>query len=102
MPPDAGDPCVIPSMVEHYGGDSPPATFAPGRAAPACAKTKHDVVIVLGCPTLADGTASPCQRARVDLALAARASGLGDRFVVSGAAVANAFVEAESLAALLR
>ena len=89
-------------MAAQYGGDDPPATFGPGVPAPACILTKHDVVLVLGCPTSPDGTPSACQRARIDLALAASTSGLGDRFIVSGAAVANAFVEAESLAMLLR
>jgi hypothetical protein len=98
--PDASE-CAIPTMVEHYGGESAPATFGPGITAPPCTLTKHDVVIILGCPTSSDGSASTCQRARVDLALEAKRRGLGDRFIVSGGAVANAFVEADSLARLL-
>lgn len=100
---DAGDDgCAIPSMIEQYGGDAPPATFGPGVAAPSCLRTAHDAVIVLGCPTEPDGRASACQIARADIALAASRAGLGDRFIVTGGAVATPFVEAETLRTLLR
>ena len=55
-------------MTEQYGGEEPPATFSAGIAAPACVRTKHDAIIVLGCPNDADGKPSACQTARADLA----------------------------------
>jgi hypothetical protein len=88
-------------MIEQYGGDAPPATFSPGTPVPTCVRTQHDAVIVLGCPTEADGGASACQTQRADIAVAASRAGLGDRFIVTGGAVANAFVEAETLRSLL-
>lgn len=99
--PPAGDACAIPPMTQQYGGDEPPATFAPGVPAPACVTTKHDAIIVLGCPNEADGGASACQTARADLAVRAMRSGLGDDFVTTGGHVHNAWVEAETLRDLL-
>lgn len=99
--PPPGDACVIPSMTAQYGGDDPPATFSPGVPAPACVTTKHDAIIVLGCPNDADGGASPCQTARADLAVRAMRAGLGEDFVTTGGHVQNAWVEAETLRDLL-
>lgn len=96
-----GDTCKIPAMTEQYGGEDAPATFGPGLAAPACVRTKHDAVIVLGCPNDADGKPSACQNARADLATKVAAAGLGDTFITTGAAVQNAWVEAETLRDLL-
>jgi hypothetical protein len=89
-------------MLAQYGGEAPPATFAPGLSAPACARASHDAIVVLGCPTYADGGAAPCQIARADIAVAAARAGLGERFITTGAAVATPFVEAETLRTLLR
>lgn len=97
----ATETCAIPSMTEQYGGDEPPATFTPGVAAPACVAVKHDVIVVLGCPTAPDGSAAPCQVARADLAIRAMRSGLGEDFITTGGAVQNAFIEAETLRDLL-
>jgi hypothetical protein len=88
-------------MTEQYGGDETPATFSPGIPAPACVRTKHDAIIVLGCPNDADGKPSACQVARADLATKVVAAGLGDELITTGAAVQNAFIEAETLRDLL-
>ena len=93
--------CVIPSMTEQYGGEESPATFTPGIAAPACVKTKHDAIIVLGCPNDPDGKPSACQTARADLTMKVIAAGLGDEIITTGAAVQNQWIEAETLRDLL-
>lgn len=93
--------CHIPSMVDQYGGDDPPATFGPGVAAPACVRTKHDAIMVLGCPNEDGGAPSACQIARADLAVDAMRAGLGDDFITTGGHVQNAWVEAETLRDLL-
>lgn len=100
-PSPTSDACSIPMMTTQYGGEDPPATFGPGVAAPACVQTKHDAIIVLGCPNENDGRASACQIARADLAVKVIAAGLGDEVITTGGAVQNAFVEAETLRDLL-
>lgn len=93
--------CVIPPMTDQYGGEQRPATFDPGIAAPTCVRTKHDAIIVLGCPNDADGRPSACQVARADLTMKVVASGLGDEIITTGGAVQNEWVEAETLRDLL-
>lgn len=58
-----------------------------------------DVAIVPGCPSNPDGTLSTCQWRRITWAHHLYASGLVDRFIVSGNAAYNPFVEADALAA---
>jgi hypothetical protein len=95
------DACVIPSMIDQYPGTGLPTPFLPGTPAPACLLTKHDVILVLGCPNADDGGAGDCQAARADIAVALMNAGWGDRFITSGAAVHNPWVEADTLASLL-
>ena len=99
--PALANDCVIPSMTTQYGGEESPATFTPGIAAPACVKTKHDVIIVLGCPNEPDGKPSACQTARADLTMKVIAAGLGEEIITTGAAVQNQWIEAETLRDLL-
>jgi hypothetical protein len=99
-PAAAGD-CLIPGMTEQYGGEESPATFTPGIAAPACVKTKHDAIIVLGCPNDPDGKPSACQTARADLTMKVIAAGIGEEIITTGAAVQNQWIEAETLRDLL-
>lgn len=96
---DAG--CVIPSMIDLYPDAGIPAPFEPGPAAPSCVAAAHDVVIVLGCPSNDDGTPSTCQTSRADIAVGLARAGYASRFITSGAAVHNAYVEADALKTLL-
>jgi hypothetical protein len=96
-----GDACVIPSMIDQYPGTGLPMPFAPGVPAPACVLAKHDAIVVLGCPNADDGGVGDCQAARADIAVALMNAGLGDRFITSGAAVHNMWIEADTLADLL-
>jgi hypothetical protein len=98
---EADDACVIPSMVDQYPGSGLPTPFAPGVPAPECILQKHDVIVVLGCPNADDGGVGDCQAARADIAVALMQAGWGDRFITSGAAVQNQWVEADTLASLL-
>ncbi|MEJ7729246.1 MAG: YdcF family protein [Polyangiaceae bacterium] len=107
-PVDAGAPpdpvvesCPTESMVELYPDVLPPDLYGPKPAATSCVATEHDVIIVLGCPTEDDGAPSACQMARADIAIRLMDAGYGQRFITTGGAVQNAFVEAETLATLL-
>lgn len=93
--------CPMAPMDQLYSGILPPNPYAAWPAAPSCVTEPHDAIIVLGCPSNADGSASTCQLARAGIALRLRATGYADRFIVSGAAVHNAWVEAEALRDLL-
>lgn len=86
--------CELPDLVTLHpsGGE-----LANVPVAPACVQTRHDALIVLGCPANDDGTPSSCQRQRVGYALALSAAGYGDTFVTTGGAVYNDHVEAEVL-----
>jgi hypothetical protein len=88
-------------MQDLYGGLLPPSPMNGLLRADGCVATKHDVIIVLGCPNLLDGRPSHCQRSRADIAVALRDAGYGDRFIVSGAAVHTPWVEADTLRDLL-
>jgi hypothetical protein len=91
--------CPVPTMDEQFPTFvDPSADFAD---ADACVASEHDAILILGCPNNDDGTPSSCQTARVALALGLQAEGLGHRFITSGAAVANEYVEADTLAGLL-
>lgn len=93
--------CPMPSMEALYAGEGlvDPSSDVP--QADACAARPHDVALVLGCPSNADGSPSDCQRARAALALRVYRAGLAPRFITSGGAVQNAHVEAEALRDLL-
>lgn len=93
--------CDIPPMDAIYSDPiAPNPTFDQPRAG-ACIDQRHDALIVLGCPSNDDGTASPCQTERADIAVALQAAGYGDHYIVSGTAAHNDFVEAEALRDLL-
>lgn len=91
--------CDVPTMDEQFPTMTDP--YADFTDADACVGTRHDAILILGCPSNDDGTPSTCQQERVDIALGLRSGGLGERFIVSGGAVYNDFVEGEALAALL-
>lgn len=93
--------CPTETMDVLFAGADPPNPFEESPAAPACALLEHDVLIILGCPSNEDGTPSICQTRRADIAVALSAAGYGHRFIVTGAAAHNAYVEADALAALL-
>ncbi|MCA9517959.1 MAG: YdcF family protein [Myxococcales bacterium] len=99
--PAAAASCPVADLIARYPGDFPPDPFGAWPAATACVASRHDVAIVLGCPSNEDGSPSACQTARATIAKRLYNAGLADRFIVSGAAVHNAHVEADALAALL-
>lgn len=98
-----GDPatCPVPSMSELYPPPLPPFPYGPWPPAEGCLAQSHDVIIVLGCPSEEDGSASSCQIERALIATELASAGWASRFIVSGAAVHNAYVEAEALRSLL-
>lgn len=93
--------CEVPPLQELYPGPLPPNPDASQPAAGACIDQAHDVLIVLGCPSKDDGSASNCQLERADIAADLHARGYGDHLIVTGAAVHNGFVEADALRDLL-
>ena len=93
--------CPVPPMTTLYPGGLPPNPYAPQPAADSCIRRRHDAIIVLGCPNQASGDPAVCQKRRVELAVALSQAGYGDRFIASGAAVHNSYVEAETLRTLL-
>ncbi|MEO7327725.1 MAG: YdcF family protein, partial [Minicystis sp.] len=93
--------CSMPAMTDLFSGPFPPNPYAAAIPADACVSSGHDVIVLLGCPNNDDGTPSACQTKRVEMGIALRDAGWGGRFITSGAAVHNAFVEAETLRQLL-
>jgi hypothetical protein len=93
--------CPVASMETLYAGVLPPNPYGAWPAAPDCVKQYHDVIIVLGCPSEDNGSPASCQTSRVDIAMRLKAAGYGDRFITTGGAVHNQWVEAEALRALL-
>ena len=91
-------PCG-PALADQLGKVFPIDPYGAALPPPACALAAADVIIVLGCPSNEDGTPSECQTRRADLAVSL--GRYGKRFITSGAAVHNAFVEAEALRDLL-
>ncbi len=87
-------------MDTAYDNGPPNPSLAPATA-DACVRAKHDAIIVLGCPNNDDGSPSQCQQARATIALGLQHAGYADHFITSGAAVHNAYVEAETLQQLL-
>jgi len=61
---------------------------------------KVDTIIVLGCPTKADGSPTPEQRERVLEGVREFKKGVSDHIIMTGAAAHNQFVEAHSMALL--
>src|SRR5207237_10700251 len=61
-PPDAGAAataaCEVPPMDQIYSGVYPPNPWAPALVAAPCMTQPHDAIVVLGCPSNADGGAS--------------------------------------------
>jgi hypothetical protein len=98
-PPVTG--CATESMLDLYPDQWPPDPYGPKPAATSCVTAEHDVILVLGCPNDDDGAPSACQTKRADIAVAFMKSGYGKRFITTGGAVHNAFVEAETLKTLL-
>jgi hypothetical protein len=88
-------------MIDLYSGPLPPNPYGSFPKATACVASAHDAIIVLGCPNNDDGTPSSCQNKRADIAVKLMAAGLANRFIPSGAAVHNAYVEADTLKQLL-
>ena len=93
--------CTVDDMTKIYAGSLPTNPYSNQPNANACVASAHDVIVVLGCPTNADGSPASCQTKRADMAIALSRAGFSDRFITSGAAVQNKYVEADSLAALL-
>ncbi|MEO8725590.1 MAG: YdcF family protein [Acidobacteriaceae bacterium] len=61
---------------------------------------KVDTLIVLGCPTRADGSPTPEQRERVMEGVREFKMGRSERMIMTGTAAHNRFVEAHAMAAL--
>ena len=93
--------CAVPSMLTSYPGAFPNMPYGPQPEADACVSREHDVILVLGCPNEADGAPSECQVKRADLAISLMTAGYGSRFITSGGAVHNMYVEADTLRDLL-
>lgn len=66
------------------------------------ARTRFDVIIVLGYPANADGTPSPEQRARVLEGVQEYRRGVAPRMIVTGGPAHNHYVEADVMAAFAR
>ena len=60
----------------------------------------YDAALVLGCPALPDGTASPCERCRVKSAVRQYRRGTVGRIIFSGGAAHSPDVEADVMGAL--
>lgn len=93
--------CPVKSMTERYSGFLPTNPYGPVESATTCVAQSHDVIILLGCPNNANGAPAECQIKRADLAVQLMKAGYGSRFITSGAAVKNQYVEAETLRDLL-
>lgn len=93
--------CPTPTLIESYPPPFPPSPFGEWPHADACLNQKHDVILVLGCPSKDDGSPSSCQERRAEIADFLYEAGLADHLIVSGAAVHTPHVEADALAALL-
>jgi hypothetical protein len=88
-------------MIEAFPGEYPNQANGPQPLASDCVTRKHDVIIVLGCPNEDTGAPSACQITRADIAVSLSSAGYGDRFITTGGAVHNAWVEADTLRDLL-
>lgn len=93
--------CPVDDMTKLYSGSLPTNPYADQPNASACVSQAHDAIIVLGCPSNSDGSAATCQTKRADAAVLLSREGYADRFIVSGGAAHNKYVEADALAKLL-
>lgn len=93
--------CPQPTLPAHYPGAVPVNPWADWPLADTCLHAEHDVIIVLGCPSEGDGSPSSCQEDRVWDAVAFHGAGYGEKFIVTGGAVANEHVEALAMKAEL-
>lgn len=73
-------------------------TIASGNTA----ATRFDTIIVLGTPSLPDGSPSPDQRMRVDEGVREYFAGVAPHMIMTGGAAHNRFVEAHTMVALAR
>ncbi|HRE88895.1 MAG TPA: YdcF family protein [Myxococcota bacterium] len=93
--------CPTPTLLDSFPPPFPPSPFGEWPHADACLSQRHDVILVLGCPSKDDGSPSSCQERRAELADFLYEAGLAEHLIVSGAAVHTPHVEADALAALL-
>jgi len=93
--------CPVDPMDELYEGFIPPNPYAGWPRADDCVGSAHDVIILLGCPNKDNGEPDGCQTRRADMAVDFWESGYAERFITSGGAVHNEYVEAETLRDLL-
>lgn len=101
--PEVIDPaaCPMPTMKDDYPGPFPPFPYGTWTHAEGCIANPHDVIIVLGCPSESDGSPSKCQIDRARITEQLYEAHWATRFIVTGAAVHNGYVEADALHALL-
>lgn len=93
--------CPTPTLIESYPPPFPPSPFGEWPHADTCIGQRHDVILVLGCPSRDNGSPSSCQERRAEMADFLYEAGLAEHLIVSGAAVHTPHVEADALAALL-
>lgn len=99
-PPDPAT-CPTPPFTTQYPAPFPPSPYGEWPPAEGCLAGRHDVIIVLGCPSNDDGSPSRCQERRAEQADWLYESGWADHLIVTGAAVHTPHVEADALSALL-
>ncbi|MBK8173035.1 MAG: YdcF family protein [Sandaracinaceae bacterium] len=93
--------CEVDNMENLYSGFVPTNPYAAPVPSTECMRAEHDAIMVLGCPNNEDGSPADCQTERADIAVALSTAGFGSNFIVSGAAVHNSYVEAQTLHDLL-
>lgn len=103
-PADTVDPvatCPTPTLMESFPPPWPPSPYGDWPHAEGCIGGRHDVIIVLGCPSKNDGSPARCQERRAEMADWLYESDLAQHVIVTGAAVHTPFVEADAIAELL-
>ena len=103
-PVDTVDPvatCPTPTLMESFPPPFPPSPYGDWPHAEGCISGRHDVIIVLGCPSKSNGSPARCQERRAEMADWLYESDLADHVIVTGAAVHTPFIEADAIAALL-
>lgn len=68
-------------------------------AAPTMQDCSYELGIVLGCPSMEDGSVSRTQKSRMNKAIQLYQAGRIKRLLISGAGVRNTFIEADVMAA---
>lgn len=66
------------------------------------ARTKFNVIIVLGCPADPDGSPSPVQRERVSEGVRQYRAGVAPMLIMTGGAAHNRYIEAKVMASIAR